>query len=153
MFEMNPSRWLAIPIAIILAALPVFAGICDLRCASSQNATHLSGSTSARLNGSVADQPDSQALATCPLHAAGEAGSRPTESAPGPCHGPRDSRSGAVLVASASVRAPIARDLSPVFEAFALAPWSPQRTAWVSRDDSAFARSPSSSPLRSVLRI
>jgi hypothetical protein len=143
---MNRSGWLVIPIAVILAALPAFAGICDLRCASSQSPMHLAAAVAA-----VGEDSPAGRQATCPFHSAGE--SRPAKSPPGPCHGPRDGRAGAILVASSSTRASIAPQPSPVFEAFALAPWSPERTAAISRDDSAFDRSPGSSPLRSVLRI
>jgi hypothetical protein len=145
---MNRSGWLVIPIAVILAALPAFAGICDLRCASSQSPMHLAATVAA-----VGEDSPAGRQATCPFHAAGEAGSRPAESPSGPCHGPRDGRAGVILVASASTRASIAPAPYPVFEAFALAPWSPERTAAISRDDSAFDRSPGSSPRRSVLRI
>ena len=130
------TRWLAILIAVILAALPSFSGICDLRCASSQDS-----------------KPEPAALATCPLHAAGEAGSRPAESSPGPCHGPRDSRGSAVLLAAASSNAWIGLDPSPVFEAFEPAPRLSEATASTSRHESKFGRSPGSSPRRSVLRI
>ncbi len=142
---------LAIVLALILTALPAFAGVCDLRCASVQGLMRplrTDGTRVAETGGASGPA----ASASCPLHSAEKPGSAPTRPSPRPCHGQRNGGSNAVLT-TFLIGSSIASGHSPVAELFAVENSLPGRANLVRSDASAFGRMPRSSPLPSILRL
>jgi hypothetical protein len=136
------GSWFAVPIGLVLAALPALAGVCELRCAAVENAQATRVSAAPSLPG-----PES-----CPLHVPAGSRTSPTGSRQGPCHGQRDGRGGTILLVSGSVRTLVAPQEFSFFE-----PAGPPvrgETPTVSlRREGAFARSPGAPSLRSILRV
>ncbi len=139
----------ALALALIVGALPVFAGVCDLRCASVEGAMRRSSAPEIAPESSTGS---GSGMASCPLHAADPSGSEPSPSSSSPCHGQRNGGSGAVFVAASSAPSSIGPGPSPALaspfvkfvRAGAISLRSPQ-----SED----GRMPGLSPLPSILRL
>ena len=140
---MKRRSWFAVPLGLVLAALPALSGVCDLQCAAVEKAQ-------ARRTSAA---PSPSGLESCPLHVPVGSATSPAGSPQAPCHGQRDGRGWAILVFSGSARTLVAPQAFPFF-----APSVPTLRAETAemclrREEGPFARSPGSPSLRSILRV
>ena len=142
----------AFALALILAALPAFAGVCDLRCASAQGASRRSEVEEMATHSAAGFAPDAT---SCPLHAADTSRQEPIPSSPTPCHGQRHGGSGALMVAVAASAAPspITPRRSPTLEASPVAYLERPGAKALRSGESVYDRKPRFAPLLSILRL
>ena len=131
------------PLGLVLAALPALSGVCDLQRAAVEKAQARRASAA----------PSPSGLESCPLHVPVGSATAPAGSPQAPCHGQRDGRGGAILVASGSARTLVSPQAFPFFAPSGPTPCAETTTVSVRREEGPFARSPGSPSLRSILRV
>lgn len=147
---MKTRNCFAVALALVLGALPVFAGVCDLRCASAQGAMRRFGVQERATESTTGSGLDAM---SCPLHAADKSDPEPFPSSSSPCHGQRGGGGGAVLVAASASPSSMSSGHSPAFEASSV-PGLVRAGANSSRScESEFHRRLGFSPLLSILRL
>lgn len=147
---MKIRGYIGVVLASVLSALPAFAGVCDLRCAS------VGPMSSARSDAAAPNSVGEKitgASAECPLHNASRSGSGPVAPSSGPCHGHRAGNARAVLSASSSALTSSGPLRLPPFEVVSVAGRIDERSHFSRPRGLAFGRTRPSSLFRSILRV